>query len=107
MGNIDPISLGTAVARVLILIPLIRFMHAQALNHANGSTHIVRRAVLWVDAGLVLLMGNLAYVNVITAFGLGNGGPLAHARLIALISSVWLMVALWNMWRVFIKVNHQ
>lgn len=102
----DWLSFTTAVARVLILIPLLMFFWKQSHIYAqNGDVGRVRLATLLLTVFLVLMFGNLVYVNMTSALNnLNQGIPLA--RIVALVTSWGLAGALWHTWRLFKSIQH-
>ena len=97
-------ALLTGLARLFVIYPLICFFWAQARFHArNGHVGIVRRATVLLSFFLILMFGNLVYVNFRTAI---NNVPVSDvAQWISLISSVGFAWASWRMYRIFKQIQ--
>jgi succinate dehydrogenase hydrophobic anchor subunit len=101
----DYISLFTAIARVFILIPLVMFFLKQSGIHAkNGDVGRVRRITIIIVVFLVLMFGNLVWVNMTSALDDLHQGITA-ARWVALLSSTGLAGALWYCYALFRRIQ--
>lgn len=97
-------ALLTALARIFVIYPLVMFFWKQSNFHAhNGHVGMVRRATLFMTLFLIIMFGNLVYVNLNTAF---NGVQVVGwAQWISFISSTGFAFASWHMYRVFSKLK--
>lgn len=93
-------ALLTAVARLLVIYPLIMFFLQQMRFHGNnGHTGMVRRATLSLVLFLILMFCNLVYVNISTA--MNNSPVIGWAQWISFLTSAGFAWASWHMWSVF------
>lgn len=101
----DYISFATAISRILILIPLLLFFWKQSHLHAkNGDVGRVRLATLLLTLFLMLMFGNLVWVNMTAALSHLHLG-ITIARWVALISSWLLAASLWHTWFLFKRIQ--
>lgn len=102
----DYISLLTAIARVFILIPLLMFFWRQSHIFAkNGDTGRVRLATLLLAVFLVLMFGNLIYVNMYSSLHNSAASPITWAKYVALVTSIGLAGCLWHTWFLFRRIQ--
>lgn len=101
----DYISLFTALARILVLVPLVMFFWKQSHIYAkNGDVGRVRLATLLLTLFLMLMFGNLVWVNMTSAINNLNQG-ITLARWVALCSSWLLAASLWHTWFLFKRIQ--
>lgn len=96
-------ALLTGIARLFIIYPLVCFFWQQAHFHAkNGHVGVVRRATLMMVLFIVLMFGNLIYVNFNTAFT--GAFVVGWAQWVSFITSAGFAFASWRMFRIFKEI---